>query len=274
MGLVHKDADLRRLVSNQDKYNIHKILGALSVSSFIYRYGFVYPSEGNLGINGSLFDWFTMIIHTLLSCSAIFFYVPKKRIQDKPLIVYEEYRQHAMIFTMRCFFVFVISILYPNSSFYVIPSIVGLHHYQADRITQKHGSPGNTAVRTTVEKLDSSIFYKSISKFYSLYQFLALGSHLSYNSRKPDLAYNALIAIQSSVFMMTLYKKKIICGKTHIIVYSSCLLISIFHILKLLELYTVVLIVLAFIVRIKTSISKYIIWPGFLFLDSVMKMTY
>lgn len=267
MRLVHKDADLKRLVTKQDKFNIHKTLGILSVSNFIYRYSFIYNTEGTLGYDGDMFDWITMIIHVSLACTSIFFHVPKKRIPDKPMVIYEEYRLHAMIFSLRCFFVFVMSVLFPNRPWYATPLIIGLHHYQADMITKEYGRPGNTAVRATTSRVNISNFYKKVSLFYSFYQFLAIASHIVLSERSADLGFNTLIAIQSSAFLMTLYKKKIITGKTHMLVYTSCLLLSIYHIVRILDTFSIFLTFCAFIIRINTSLSKYLIWTGFLLLN-------
>ena len=60
-----------------------------------------------------------MIIHTVLAYSSILFRVPKFRLDDKPMVIYEEYRQHAMVFTTRCFFVFVFAVSWPQISKYV-----------------------------------------------------------------------------------------------------------------------------------------------------------
>ena len=268
MRFIHKDANISRLMTKQDSSNIHKTLGLLSVCSFIYRYGVVYLSQGNLGFDGSFFDRVTMLTHLVLSSSSIIFHVPKKRLPDKPLVIYEEYRMHAMIFTFRCFFVFLLAVLFPSRPWYVAPAVVGIHHHGADLVTEVYGSPGNTAVRATSERLQTSNFYKKMSLVYSFYQFLAIASHLVVNERSADLGYNALIAIQSSAFLMTLYRKKIITGKTHMLVYSGCLALSSYHILRLLDMYTVFLTTCAFITRIKTPINKYLIWGGFL----IMKM--
>jgi len=65
--------------------------------------------------------------------------------------------------------------------------------------------------------------------------FMLMLPHSSYNSESSfsncsmthssdfPLGYNSLVAIQSSAFLMTLYRKKIITGKTHMLVYSGCL---------------------------------------------------
>jgi hypothetical protein len=195
-----------KLFTREDPHMVHKTLGLLSVISFFYRYAVVFPKTGDLGFNGSAFDWATMLLHTTLSCSSFIFRVPSKRINDKPMIIYEEYRQHASVFTLRCLFVFVVATLFPNAPAWVTPLGVAAHHKWADYITTLHGKEGNTAVRATRERLNKpgGSLYAKVGIFYSFYQFLAIASHISPNKRLADLAFNALIAIQSSAFMMTL----------------------------------------------------------------------
>ena len=151
------------------------------------------------------------------------------------MVIYEEYRQHAMVFTLRCFSVFAVAYLFPDAPAYVVPVVVMAHHVLADRITSIRGIPGNTAVRTTSGSMKLSKFYTGVAKVYSLCQFLAIASHILPNARLGDLAYNAIIAIQSSAFMMTLYRKRIIHGTTHGSVRSVPIL-SAFHIIRLIGL--------------------------------------
>ena len=140
------------------------------------------------------------------------------------------------------------------------------HHVLADRITSIRGIPGNTAVRTTSGSMKLSKFYTGVAKVYSLYQFLAIASHILPNARLGDLAYNAIIAIQSSAFMMTLYRKRIIHGTTHGSVRSVPIL-SAFHIIRLIGLVAFVGVTVAFLVRINVPRSfgdKYLIWTLFM----------
>jgi hypothetical protein len=273
---LHSDAKISKLATREDNYHIHKTLGILSVLSFCYRYGYVYLSQGNLGFDGSssdrdprmiVFDWITMAIHTLLALSSIIFRVPRKRISNKPMVIYEEYRQHAMVFTLRCFSVFAVTMLFPNQQAWLSPVVVMAHHLLADRITSIWGTPGNTAVRATSGSMKLSTFYMTVAKLYSLYQFLAIASHILPNERLGDMAYNAIIAIQSSAFMMTLYRKRIIRGRTHMVVYALCLYLSAFHIVRNLGLYGTLLTVVAFLIRInlpRAISNKYAIWFTFL----------
>ena len=303
----HRDAKFSKLMTREDPFHLHKpvkscfcrtlfqiprtilwpgssflrtmlsdrTLGICAVLNFIYRYAFVYTRTGTLGFDGTAFDWAIMLAHTMLAFSSIQFRVPRHRIAHKPMIIYEEYRQHAMVFTFRCFSVFAIAVLWPRGRpFYVVPAVVMAHHLLVDRITALHGN-GQTAVRANSEKLEKSAgkarrkSYKKVAYFYSLYQFLAIGSHLLPNARLADLGFNTIIAIQSSAFLMTLYRKRIIRGRTHMLVYSLCLVVSAHHMVRLMGAEPSALVVAAFALRVNLPRSswgnnKYLVWILFL----------
>ena len=267
--LLHPDASLKKMgmpVSREDPYHVHKTLGLLSLASFVYRYGVVYPKTGTLGFDGTPFDWASMGLHLALAFSSIIFHVPKNRLPTKPMVIYEEYRQHAMVFTARCFSVFAVSQLYTGPyRGAVIPFVVMLHHMTADAITAKHGN-GSTAVRANSDKFETGSFYKKVAVLYSAYQFLAVASHVLPNERIGDLAFNAIVAIASSAFLMTLYKKRVIRGMAHLVGYSACLLLSSFHIVRCIGWYSSAMAMVAFAIRInlpKQWSNKYVIWTAF-----------
>jgi len=263
--LLHKEAKISKLNTKEDKLKIHKTLGILSILSFIYRYGIYYPIHGTLGFDGKPFDYITMAVHLVLAFSSILFRVPRHRLENKPMIIYEEYRLHAMVFTLRSAMVFMMG---QFNLTMILPLVILLHHILVDLITMRHGTPGNTAVRSTAGAVEKSFFKSSISKLYSFYQFLALGSNLIPNDRLGDLGFNAIIAIQSSAFMMTLYRKRIIRGTTHLIVYSSCLILSGFHIIRLLRYESLIGIIVVFLSRInlpKPLNNKYLLWTIYVY---------
>ena len=275
---LHRDAKISKLITKEDPIHLHKVLGILSLVNFLYRYAYCYLSFGNLGYNGRdgskhlyVLDWVTMIVHTCLALSSIIFRVPRKRISNKPMVIYEEYRQHAMIFTIRCLLVFAVVTLFPDAPAWWPAVAVMACHLLADRITSIHGTAGNTAVRATAKHQKLSPFYQVVGKLYSLYQFLAIGSHVLPNARLADLAFNAIIAIQSSAFMMTLYRKRIVRGRTHMVVYAICLLVSGFHICRLLGWWSCLLVTVTFILRIKTPrawSNKYVCWGIFVLMSN------
>jgi hypothetical protein len=269
---LHKDAKITKLFTKEDKLFLHKIMGILSIFSYFYRYLFIYYKYGTLGFNGSFFDWITFFIHYSLALTSFFFKIPSKRIEKKPMIIYKEYRLHAIIFTGRCLLVFILDNILPkiNRPFYIIPLAVASQHLLADFVTYLYGN-GNTAVRTNSKNLKP--FYKKISLFYSFYQFLAISSHILPNKHLSDLGWNSLIAIASSAFMMTLYRKRIIKGFGHLFVYSSCLLISMFHIVRLIGLVATFLTLLTFLARIYLPSglnNKYLCWTLFMIMSRLV----
>lgn len=104
----------RRVALSPRACALPQIFGLLSVLSFVYRYFFVLPRFGHLGFSvldeeaGDIPSWWpswfnhaTVWAHVMLSCSSFIFHVLPFRIKTKPLVIYEEYRAHACLFTLR-----------------------------------------------------------------------------------------------------------------------------------------------------------------------------
>jgi len=91
----------KKLVTKEDPFMIHKIGGIFAIFSFLYRYLYVWPTVGSLNLKGHTFDWVTMVMHMLLSLSSIQFRVPAKKMPRRPTMIWEEYRLHAIIFTLK-----------------------------------------------------------------------------------------------------------------------------------------------------------------------------
>ena len=252
--MLHKECNLKRLVTKEDNFHIHKILGVLVLCSYMYRYAFSSPI-----IEYDLSGWLTMCLHFALSLSGLQFRVPKKRINDKPLIVYEEYRLHAVIFTSRSFFVYAVG----DTS--LAPIVVLTHHLLADLVTKNHGKENDTAVRSIAVRSGK---HKMLSRMFSLYQFLAIGSHLF--GPPATMGFNTLIAIQSSIFLMTLYKKKIIRGRAHLLIYSFALILSVYQMVLETEMKYLLLSTLCFIIRISVPNNKYILWSVIYFIGRLV----
>ena len=195
----------------------------------------------------------------MLSYSSIIFHVLKHRIPERSLIVYEEYRLHAMIFSTRG----ALTSLYGMYS-YLIPEMYrqfGLALLMlatsiiVDLITYKYGTPGITAIRNNN---DGSV--KLLKLGYAYYQFIAIGSILLFNPALCDLGFNGLIAIQSSAFLMTLKRKSIIRWYSHAFWYSLALLISSYYIWRVKGTAFMGYILGLFILRSQFNVSKYLIW--------------
>ena len=270
----------RKLCTNEDPMFLHKFFGLAALCSFVYRYAYIFPTTGNLGFqDGTIIDWVTIAVHMILSASSIIFHVLAYRIYDKPMIIWEEYRLHAIVFTLRCVSVYayntLVSTYFPlfYASIYsrlALPALVLSHHLVVDEITRRFGPKDPN--RTTVRSIGKEVFplWKTlILRFYSFYQFAALGSHLLPQERLADAGFNTIIAIQSSAFLMTLFRKGLIHNYSHAGWYSFCLVVSLFHIFHMyhFEAGYPFKILCAFLLRTKLRVNKYVLWILFVIIS-------
>lgn len=255
---------VRKLFTPEDKNNIHKTLGFLSLASFAYRYFYVFPTTGTLGFaDNSWFDMATLLLHLLLSYSSIIFHVLEKRIIQHPLIIYEEYRLHAMLFTTRAIGVsffglyqHMIPEVYRST---VLVGFLALISVTVDWITVKFGTPGVTAVRN-----DNDGKFKILRLMYASYQFLALGSHIRVSPALCDLGFNAAIAIQSSAFLMTLKRKSLIRWYSHAFWYTLALALSLAFMIQSKGYWFLLSIVPVYLLRVTFNLDKYLLWACYL----------
>jgi len=255
---------VKKLFTEEDSYHVHKILGLLALISYSYRYFYVLPTTGNLGINHDILSYLTLTLHMLLSCSSFIFHVLKHRIIENPLIIYEEYRLHAIVFTFRGIFVSLVGLyidIIPRKYQLITLNIgITLIHLLVDYITHLYGLPGVTAVRITESKRAEDKLVADARYIYSFYQFAALGSHISLDSNLADLGFNGHIAIQSSAFLMTLKRKNLIEWYSHAFWYTFALVLSLYYmyLVKGAEFFLYIFVV--FIARTCFNANKYLLW--------------
>lgn len=203
----------KKLITKEDPLYIHKFCGLFALISFAYRYGYVWPTRGNLGMDGDWFDHLTMAIHMTLAASSLIFTVLRDRILTKPTVIWEEYRLHAIGFTAGCIFVYSFGIFWPLEDCLI--TRVALFctrlsvHVFADWVTRHYGPEDKTQTTVRVNG-NHSQGIKNLLKFYAFFQMTAVGAQIIPRERLADLGYNTLIAIQSSAFLMTLVRKGLI----------------------------------------------------------------
>jgi cytochrome b involved in lipid metabolism len=188
---------VRKLFTKEDQNNIHKVLGFLSLCSYVYRYFWVYPTTGSLGFVGTKFDWFTLLLHFMLSFSSLIFHVVERRIVSNPLIIYQEYRMHAIVFTFRAIIITVFGLyqhLLSTAQARLALSLLMISiHATVDYITVLYGTPGITTVRN-----DDNGTIPYVKLFFAFYQVLAMSSHVVTDPDLKNLGWNTAVAIQSS----------------------------------------------------------------------------
>jgi hypothetical protein len=143
--------------------------------------------------------------------------------------------------------------------------MITLHHLVVDRITTVYGTKGQTTVRVDDK---SGLAIKMAKYYYGFYQFTALGSHLIPSSRLHEMGFNTLIAIQSSAFLMTLFRKGLINWYSHAAWYTACLMLSQYHMSTVFDIWWLGKIVLCFLARTKLRMNKYLIWSIFCLVSS------
>ena len=253
---------VRKLFTAEDRYNFHKLFGAFALFSFAYRYFYIFPIYGNLGFNGSVFDILTLFSHFALSSSSLLFHVLDKRIVERPLIIYEEYRLHAILFTSTAIsaslFGMYVNIECLLAQKMALVSMIFALRRLVDLVTSKYGTKGVTAVRN-----NNDGEYKYVRLFYSFYQICALGSFITLNDNLRDLGFNTLIAIQSSTFLMTLKRKSLIRWKSHMFWYSFALLLSYWVMYRLREPTFFLQMLAVFFIRVQFNANKYLLWSAY-----------
>mmetsp|Transcript_6156 Transcript_6156/g.20105 ORF Transcript_6156/g.20105 Transcript_6156/m.20105 type:complete len:283 (-) Transcript_6156:28-876(-) len=250
----------KKLFTKEDPHYLHKTLGLLCVLSFFFRYQIDDELHFFDGRHPVGLDVLTFLLHLGLSSSSLIFHVLKKRIADKPLIIWEEYRLHAIIFTSRSFCIGMISGLWPSMPKLVPFIVLTVHHLVVDYVTKIHGREGTTTVRNE-GKVRPTL--KAGFLFYSYYQFAASASNLAPSAYTPALAFNTIIAIQSSSFLMTLCRKSIIDWYTHAALYTACLLLSLARMAAVFNPLFFATVAFLFALRVVLRLDKYLIWTVF-----------
>jgi hypothetical protein len=209
---------LRKLITKEDHFHLHKINGILVLLNFcgqlIYYllYGTVnftpHPSIPNA----------LLLPHALLPLTSFFFHVLRSRPvgHRMTMFIWNELRLHAVIFSLRS----VLVLLYPGlATWWVLATLI-----LADYATREYGSKGISTVRGKHENISRRGTLKFLTgALFSSSQlagtFICLGCFQPHIS--PLLVFYTLPAIQTSAFGMTLIRKNLITQKTWAIVYSA-----------------------------------------------------
>jgi hypothetical protein len=210
--------NIPKLVTKEDPYHIHKMLGILSLGHFSYRFFnlFTYRS---MDFNTN-YDIAFLWIHILLSATSFQFKIPKTRNQVSPMI-YPEFRLHNLLFSYR-------SILCSLFLYYKFPItynilVCYLTMIGADIVTYYYKD--GTTMRSM--QFDSNVPIESkqiITLYHSKMQVCAT----IYMIGNIDSAFSPLFAIQFPSFLMTLVRKNIIKRNHWHFLYGLSLMTNIF----------------------------------------------
>lgn len=194
----------RQLVTKEDYFHHHKILGILCLTSFLYRLSQVFDDMGF----ASHPEWTipTLTIHWMLTASSFQFKIPSRRIRDGARI-WPQYRWHAFIFTTRSILLLAlywyeqVRGLEPNYD--INFAIAMLCIAAADYTTYAVGTEFRS---NTVRELNGPAPLKFLS---SAIQFNST-TGLIYGSRSYAIVFVPLFTIQMLPFIGTLRRKGVL----------------------------------------------------------------
>lgn len=229
---------LSKLITKEDPFHVHKILGIFCLLHFIYRYTLAFSGRdvsagfGNLGratASPRLAKTAAFLLpHALLSSSSLLFHtVPLERVRGKPMI-WKEYRWHNMVFAFRsivaCFLATLmikINSVTPAGQHQARVAIVAASsiaclttHALADVATARLRTNATETTITTVPFWEgcTPAMHNGLRAYYGYSQFAATMSCLIV-CRYPSWSFICLFPIQLASLLMTLCRKGIITSR-------------------------------------------------------------
>jgi hypothetical protein len=206
--------NIPKLMTKEDPYHIHKMLGILSIGHFSFRYYHLMYQSMHFDTD---YDISLLSIHFLLSVTSFQFKIPSTRNRIGPMI-YPEFRLHNFLFSCRSifctlFFYYKLPILCNILISYA--TMIG-----ADIVTlfYKDGTTIRNMQFDNVPEKNK----QAITLFNSKMQVCAT----LYMIGNIDSAFSPLFAIQFSSFLMTLVRKNIIKTNHWHVLYGLSLMIN------------------------------------------------
>ena len=269
--------NLYKLFTHEDRFQVHKIFGVLSLLHYLYR-AYLIIFTGTMRFEDNfVFTVAAIMIHFFLSTSSLIFKIPSKRIKVAPMI-YPEFRLHSIVFASRSMLLIVAQAIFGRFYSSVIPfylrwMIIISTMIFADHITSRYGETGERGSGTTIRDMPfpdyiSASFKNKINIFYSQAQMLAT-AYLLLGVATPKIseyAFLILFPIQIAAFLMTMVKKGILTSIEWHTCYTLSLLIPFTYLLFKVNFADNIPALPAAIIfgwmRINTRVNKYVLWNG------------
>ena len=272
---------ISKLITHEDKFHIHKIMGLISLLNYAYLLGDCIYSGAQATLTLREIDggfigmtW----VHSVLSLSALQFLIPRSRTGILPMI-WQEFRAHSIIFAVRSFF--LINVLYVASSVFNVDAnnmtssgiinfnmvsqlirtgVVLLSMKMADLSTvylRENKKETTTATMPYWSGCPAAI-QSTIKYFYMHSQFMA-----TFVCLYGNVPYILAVAfpIQFASFMMTLVRKNIISSFLYHALYGGSLAAVYMINAADVKLYSVIIVgALLIYLRVQMRMNKYILW--------------
>jgi len=261
--IEYNQTKISKLFTHEDRFNIHKIMGLVSLMNYLYLFvDFAYTGFNehiSLRTVGLMFIALTWC-HLILSLSSLQFLIPRVRTGILPMI-WQEARLHSIVFASRSFI--IVNIIYfmgTNSFTNFLRFLIILITMKLADISTNHYSFNNERTTATLPYWTSCTpeLQSRIKYFYTHAQVMATGTCLF--DKIPFILYLAF-PIQFAMFLMTLVRKNIISSFQYHLLYGLSLLSGYITYCMSYKVYLAILLGFVFTyLRITRSFGKYYIW--------------
>lgn len=208
---------LKLLFTNEDHWNVHKLIGVACLLSYAIRMTAV---ASDMGFRSSpQHTLLTVLLHTMLHVTSFQFKIPSRRIKGGTRI-WPEYRWHSLCFALRN--LLMISLFWYEQTFgsgplYWASELIVFGNMAAVDIASAY----QRGLRSdTIRNLDTPRYIKYL---FSSQQFLATSTFL-FGPRCYSIHFMNALIIQITPFIMTLQRKNLVSPKFVMIVYGSLLI--------------------------------------------------
>lgn len=213
-----------KLVTREDPFHLHKILGTVCVLHFVYRY-YLLNTTGSMHFDQPV-DMAMVSLHGVLSISSLGFHVSSVRNVTKPMI-YPEFRAHSILFALRSV---VCCYLHFYRFHYMWPMVVCFQTlWLASAISEHYKRQAfiHTTEGKTMRNMpfDPHMSPEDQGAIVAMHSRMQIGATL-FMWVNVDTAFLPLVAIQLAAFLMTLVRKGLISSRTWHLVYSCALWIN------------------------------------------------
>jgi hypothetical protein len=249
------------LGSHHDIFNIHKILGYLSLTHYGYRIC-MFIATKSMNFSNTYWDLIFIGMHITLSLSSFIFPISVKR-NNTHQIIWRELQLHNICFTMRSCLIYTFFTLLGNENAmkhtFIRFILVMSCHVAADIFSYLYGQKRTMRDMSWDDSILSN--YKSyFDNFYAISQFGATTA-LIFSDFGREFAIAIMFPIQLSTFLMTLRLKGIISNDIWHVAYTLTLLIPwILNPHESKDNYLVARIIFFAIWRMKFRLNKYVGW--------------
>eukprot|EP00927_Polykrikos_kofoidii_P065345 TRINITY_DN61103_c0_g1_i1.p1 TRINITY_DN61103_c0_g1~~TRINITY_DN61103_c0_g1_i1.p1 ORF type:complete len:1011 (-),score=109.38 TRINITY_DN61103_c0_g1_i1:256-3222(-) len=231
---------LGKLFTREDNFNLHKALGLVCLFHYTFRFGVVLSNSSPVHDAA----WFTVApcslalvwLHALLQVSSFIFHVPRARVHGSPMI-WEEFRVHNCIFTLRHIISFTLTyflLVSEMSAGKPLPSlalVVLLLDYcivfgamvLADWVTERYRVDQHESTTATMPYWDGCPRWVE-SFFKNYYMFAQLQATTSIVAiRNMYIQFLVAFPLQIASLLMTLVRKGVIPGRVYHVLYFGAL---------------------------------------------------